>query len=1536
MPKSPQHINLPFEQLFLQLENAGFEMNTARKLRLLSAFEQQGADFIGDFDNLKFFLAPLIARNDREQKEFYRIFEDFWERCKLESEQPLEVKQETPAHPAKKYLRWWWLLLPLAVVIVLTFIPTSIPWDVKVEAKESFRVGEILRANNNSPWPDSAGFHWQVFQLPEKDLIYEDSSFHLQWPITTELDGRDLQIILTAAADPKKWIKNSDTLTVHVSCPNPPVADSIFWPVENMVKSTPETPKSYTFEVKTESDVVVEWIFPGDSTLTGNKVNRGFSEEGNINVRLLLYRPGRKTDCFTAISKTFTIGSDKPYLALLPLALDEPRQMLKLHPWVWALLLFPFLLSLYFAYRWQADRRARLKAIATQKTTAELEADYPIHDSAPYFIPYRSPEDAITVPMDFYRIADVLRRREEGQRKDFDAKASVKATIIAGTFPTWKDKSISHPVEYLVFCRHTDGQQQMDKLFRRLCVFLIEQDAPITVFYHGGNFNGFWNDQYPDGISLQTIYRNHPYHRLIILGDAHALINPFDTTKPSLLKKPMETLALWPKKMILTPESPVDWSYREALLYRHFMLYPADTAGIWQGLEKMDQADEYEPGSFLVEEQEQKQFRNTPQSRYLDWEDVDQLKTYLQSDMDGEAFRWLCALAVVPTPDWTLTIRIARALDIEVTHDRLLKLMRIPWLADNEPPFDLRLDLLRLLSREDEKIARKTVAEELEKIKDKVLNSYAAIEWNNNLAVQQFALDPFNPGHKKVLKDLMQLGLMSPEQIEELDFIVQERIDQKEGTIPIAGGIEAWLEQPEKVPLFNRQLWTALALLLLTLAGLWAGWKYDNKQLELATGTPPKSWQQLKVVDDEALRLHNEAVKMAQSILAKESLEAWRAAEDSLQLSLNKLEQAIELRAPAGYPLADSNQWNLRYNRSAKGFNYTLADSTAGQALGGHKNAFGNEVNRLTAEAGDTRLYFLHGYGVSLFEYWKFQNQQAGTDAAAAIRENATLLDSAKVIYRQILNESDGNFFSSIQDSMPVNLQTLLNDQMDQTMIISVNVTPIANSNVLQAQVFYQLATSQKAPVTARLNLKTRAGAIPPGFTTLNRAAATDNTDVRFYINYAPEISVQTDSMEVWLTDGGQPLASQTIPYTHTWLPQTVAPEPVSVTIRGKVVDNTNKPLTNAQVTIKATSGGNEPLQSPFQKLVPTDAKGDFMAEHPNAAPGTLYELTVGWEGCPALEKTYTIEALQQPVTITLDCNVSGKDKDGDGITDAKDNCPDTPNPNQLDSDGDGLGDACDRCPQSTPGAVVDIEGCEEKTVPDVDTANIIAQIDRNMVRVQGGKFTMGCTEEQGGDCYESEKPDHEVEVSDFSIGKYEVTQKEWRAVMGSDPPELYFPGCDDCPVERVSWNDIQEFLQKINQKTGKNYRLPTEAEWEYAARGGNKSKQFKYAGGDDPGSVGWYDDNSGSKTHPVGQKKSNELGLYDMSGNVYEWCNDWFGDYEKKAVKNPKGPEKGSFRVYRGGSWTRFAGLCRVSSRYDFTPGNRSIIIGFRLARSL
>lgn len=243
------------------------------------------------------------------------------------------------------------------------------------------------------------------------------------------------------------------------------------------------------------------------------------------------------------------------------------------------------------------------------------------------------------------------------------------------------------------------------------------------------------------------------------------------------------------------------------------------------------------------------------------------------------------------------------------------------------------------------------------------------------------------------------------------------------------------------------------------------------------------------------------------------------------------------------------------------------------------------------------------------------------------------------------------------------------------------------------------------------------------------------------------------------------------------------------------------------------------------------------------------------------------------------------------------------------------------------------------------DFTETVDGVSFDMVYVEGETFRMGATEEQGDDANENEMPVHDVTLSGYHIGKFEVTQGLWEKVMGTTIRQqrdkansswsLYGVG-SDYPMYYVNWNEAQEFCTKLSEMTGHKYALPTEAQWEYAARGGVKSKGYKYSGSNTIGDVAWYGENSAVDdnygTDPVGTKQPNELGLYDMSGNVWEWCSDWYGFYSSESQSNPIGPSTGSGRVWRGGSWSNGARSCRVSSRdWDF-PDYRFDNCGFRV----
>ena len=215
------------------------------------------------------------------------------------------------------------------------------------------------------------------------------------------------------------------------------------------------------------------------------------------------------------------------------------------------------------------------------------------------------------------------------------------------------------------------------------------------------------------------------------------------------------------------------------------------------------------------------------------------------------------------------------------------------------------------------------------------------------------------------------------------------------------------------------------------------------------------------------------------------------------------------------------------------------------------------------------------------------------------------------------------------------------------------------------------------------------------------------------------------------------------------------------------------------------------------------------------------------------------------------------------------------------------------------------------------------------MVKIEGGTFMMGAPSSDA-EAYSNELPQHCVTLSEYYIAETEVTQALWQAVMGSNPSHFKFP---DRPVEEISWNDCKTFIEKLNQLTDKQFRLPTEAEWEYAARGGGNSHGYKFSGSDNVDDVAWYTDNCGGETHAVKTKAANELGLYDMTGNVLEWCSDWMAAYTADTVSNPQGPAAGFKRVLRGGSLYNDARRLRVTRRSEYNPTFTDYSVGFRLA---
>lgn len=427
-------------------------------------------------------------------------------------------------------------------------------------------------------------------------------------------------------------------------------------------------------------------------------------------------------------------------------------------------------------------------------------------------------------------------------------------------------------------------------------------------------------------------------------------------------------------------------------------------------------------------------------------------------------------------------------------------------------------------------------------------------------------------------------------------------------------------------------------------------------------------------------------------------------------------------------------------------------------------------------------------------------------------------------------------------------------------------------------------------------------------------------------------------------TETHPPVSARRLAVSNGWLEQDARLKKMGVT-------GVNDPNPNAAPLVRDSDGDGIPDASDACPDLPGDALQNGCPDTDQdgiADPDDKCRYKRGpakWQGCPDSD-TDGIPDHEDACPFARgelkDKGCPPADTDQDGLPDRSDRCPQQAGPQQLggcpDKDGDGVPDIDDKCPLEK--GEMRYDGCKSppKASPGkVTEANAAAAkedfVRSNMVFVKGGTFTMG--DQEGRDDGWGNKPAHAVTLSDFYISRYEVTQAEWVKIMGYDNSN--FKGCDSCPEEQVSWDDVQEFLKKLNALTGKQYRLPTEAEWEYAARGGEGGTDGIYTKGKDNeiDEIAWHSRSRKKGPQPVGGKKPNGLGLYDMFGNVGEWCSDWDHEYSPLPQTNPQGFPSGTKRIYRGGSWYSDPWGCNAARRLSFTPDTRYYYVGFRIAAS-
>lgn len=1200
-------------------------------------------------------------------------------------------------------------------------------------------------------------------------------------------------------------------------------------------------------------------------------------------------------------------------------------------------------------------------------------------DEPPYRLPIKiARQGTIGVRPDFLSAIRRLNGREESERQRIHIGRTVAATIRQGGHTTLRFDTFTRPVEYLLLIDKHNDQNHEAQLFEFIYQHLLQQEVHAQRFFFNGTPHWCWDEAHPEGISLEHLQVQLSDARLLILSNGYGFISPLSGDLESWTAQ----LAAWQQRALLTPAPLAGWNYREATLAQFFEVLPYSVEGLAQTVRYFEGLPTPRPRDWKYE------LGTADKPLQIDEQ---QLLVSLSQHFDSNSLRWIAACAVYPELHWDLTLQLGEALSTPTTpllsFERVAALARLPWFRRGRIPDTLRQQLLdsNALSPADRQRVREAIVQVLEANIPDNPNSYANGERRLHLAINALLLAQVPKEKQQWLHEYRTLHAQgfSGDQVSiveidrqfnrVLDFPLPQQLRQ----FLFPDGRKILGLRP-RVPLLAGTLAAALvAVLSYLLPDPCPGQPArlpDAPTLYCLSNTQDSLDFYTLEINGYLQRMRLDSATQRADFVRQTFPEG--AARDSFFLRLRQLQWNKALHYYAQNQM-DTARLLLRIPLPDNELPPVLADNY--RHLHGLASFF--DQQRTAAEDLLARIdtTYLQQHIPNLYHLLTYDRVDSMQEGRIRVRRDGRygFLDSLgqprwtgeRLPYEQALSYADGRAL------VTRGTQQCFIDRNEEVLECFTRLSPFQDPQSRQwgyqnergtrvIEPRFDSAAAFSADDIALIKIQNRYGFIrldgsallEPRYTnarSFRNGLAAVRTNRWGYLNAqgVEVIPPQYDEAGDFNTRNEAAVRIRTRRFRINRRGDCVGGDCPLVAYRGTVIGParegapTNTPLANVTVQI------DELAQS-----LTTNAQGEFVFELPGNLSPSKRRVTLSKAGyTPSTASLEILDATRQPIrlqplVISLpnapQVRLRGTVRDssnGQPIADV------TVRSGNTSTRSDAQGSYTLQLPAAagttTYPLTFEKEGFQIRSSSLRPDANGLLPEQRlqattpwqepALVLVRGGTFTMGCTEEQSSECEDDEKPPHQVTLSDYYIGKYEVTQKQWREVLGNDPEELFFKGCDDCPVEGVSWEDVQEFLKRLNARTGKTYRLPTEAEWEYAARGGASSKGFQYAGSNVLDEVAWYDDNSGAKTHPVGQKKANELGLYDMSGNVYEWCQDWYDDYARGPAKNPAGPSTRSLRVVRGGSWSRYAQYCRVADRNSYTPGNRNYNLGFRLART-
>lgn len=1027
-------------------------------LRLLDA---AGKNTLAEPEKLKYLLCPVIAQGRADQERFYELFDQYWSEVSKPWVMPKAAKKEETKQP--KIPEWLpWLLAGLMTLGLGWTVHKLISHEKTLPQKVHLRhlsetsgkaiVGDTVRVELHIPHrEDMLKIRYGEFDMNGEEerswmeMVHWDSSFvdsiSMMHFVVNGLEEEPESVLKVEVDfrpnenDSEDFFKTVEaTLPLEFHCPNPPLIDSIsggkdfevgsevFLKVETGLSDTTNVVYNWDFEDAFDANL------PASVDSLGIETKNYFPKKGQVQIKVTAVRQGAKGICKSEIIYPINIGREDAYLAAKSLQLDHVDPIVKFSYGTWVLLALLGIAMIWYWVRW-AMRKAPVQSEEEKQEDLSAAAQrFESPDKGPYFIPFRSQEGNIRVEKDLYRLADVLRQRQEGLRKEMDIPASVKKTIDGGGFPHLLTQTDMVPTEYLFLLDDRSRNSHQGRLFEFMVGFLQSREVLGEIFYFDQRLHSFWNDNFPEGLSPEKLQRLHPYHRVILMSDAHSLIEPESSQgRPSLRPELRRLFLNWKNRLLITPMPLVSWTWREEALYELFPIFPAHTIGLADAakfLETGMEEDELKPtyaswSQRLAHLDNPEEGEKAPDVNYRRWRTAADHEDYLKDY--PQLMHWLKALAVYPKSDWNITLAIGKALapkGVEVHYDNLLILCRIPWLVNGDMPHRLRKEFLANLDPEVERLARGAVQDEMEAVEALVRGGHANREHQIELALQQFSIDTQKADNQELIRDMLALNLLSQKQVAQLNEKVSPGSRERS-----AAPLEAFLEKnkldaeaPER-PFFTSNFYRAALFTLAYLVLFALVWNYSGTP-ELARFIGEESspttecdpsylytyFFKKECVADRAVELNNQAVGIWNNSLNNATKGAPVLTREIGGMNNNRVAalfaEAISLKD--NYELAKSNQSKFYFNTGMHNYHAFLDDSVGVDGLQKAKELF----RQVTWDS--LLIDGLHGQGLSHF----YEEQ-----------ERFEQPDSSQFFYGEIIS-LDPVYFDTLQ--MYPHLQSLI------------------------------------------------------------------------------------------------------------------------------------------------------------------------------------------------------------------------------------------------------------------------------------------------------------------------------------------------------------------------------------------------------------------------------------------------------------------------------------------------------------------------------